>query len=53
MPCDTLIFGFAGYFRSTLYDDVELSIIPYDHTPNMISWFPIYFPSTVSDWLIF
>ncbi len=44
---DVVIHGYAGYFQSTLYDDVELSILPSSHTPGMFSWFPIYFPSMV------
>ena len=36
--------GFAGYFDARLYKDVHLSIHPPTHTPNMFSWFPIYFP---------
>ncbi len=42
-----IIHGFAGYFKANLYDDVELSTVPYDHTPGLFSWFPIYFPSVV------
>lgn len=36
--------GFAGYFDAQLYGDVHLSIHPPTHTPDMFSWFPIYFP---------
>jgi len=36
--------GFAGYFDAVLYKQVHLSILPSTHTPNMSSWFPIYFP---------
>lgn len=36
--------GLAGYFDAQLYKDVHLSILPSTHTPNMFSWFPIYFP---------
>jgi protein arginine N-methyltransferase 5 len=36
--------GFAGYFSAKLYGDVELSILPRTHSPDMYSWFPIYFP---------
>ncbi|EFN58275.1 hypothetical protein CHLNCDRAFT_142244 [Chlorella variabilis] len=39
-----LCHGFAGYFDARLYKDVHLSIHPPTHTPNMFSWFPIYFP---------
>lgn len=38
------IHGFAGYFDAQLYKDVHLSIFPPTHTPEMFSWFPIYFP---------
>ncbi|XP_074276398.1 protein arginine N-methyltransferase 1.5 [Silene latifolia] len=47
IPSDTgsaLVHGFAGYFDSTLYKDVHLGIEPTMATPNMFSWFPIYFP---------
>ncbi|KAL3645838.1 Protein arginine N-methyltransferase 5 [Castilleja foliolosa] len=40
----TLIHGFAGYFDATLYKDVHLGIEPATATPNMFSWFPIFFP---------
>jgi hypothetical protein len=39
-----LLHGFAGYFDAELYKDVHLSIYPPTHTPNMFSWFPVYFP---------
>jgi protein arginine N-methyltransferase 5 len=45
---DEIIYGFAGYFDTVLYEDFILSITPSEHTPNMFSWFPIYFPSTVN-----
>lgn len=41
---DTVIHGFAGYFESTLYDDVKLSINPETHSNGMVSWFPLYIP---------
>ncbi|GMG99262.1 hypothetical protein Nepgr_001102 [Nepenthes gracilis] len=47
IPSDTgsaLVHGFAGYFDATLYKDVHLSIEPTMATPNMFSWFPIFFP---------
>ncbi|PSC71639.1 arginine N-methyltransferase [Micractinium conductrix] len=43
-PGGTVCHGFAGYFDAKLYNDVHLSIHPPTHTPNMFSWFPIYFP---------
>ena len=39
-----LCHGFAGYFEATLFGDVTLSTHPATHTPNMFSWFPIFFP---------
>ncbi|XP_062224111.1 protein arginine N-methyltransferase 5-like isoform X4 [Phragmites australis] len=39
-----LVHGFAGYFDSILYKDVHLGIEPNTATPNMFSWFPIFFP---------
>ncbi|XP_048436353.1 protein arginine N-methyltransferase 1.5 isoform X3 [Pyrus x bretschneideri] len=39
-----MIHGFAGYFDSTLYKEVHLGIEPSTSTPNMFSWFPIFFP---------
>lgn len=41
--------GVAGYFESILYGDVELSTVPNTidiKSPDMVSWFPIYFPIT-------
>ncbi|KAK9480904.1 PRMT5 arginine-N-methyltransferase-domain-containing protein [Lipomyces japonicus] len=42
-----VIHGFAGYFESVLYDDIELSTRPdtiNKKSKDMISWFPIWFP---------
>ncbi|KAM3239849.1 hypothetical protein ACQJBY_053503 [Aegilops geniculata] len=47
LPQDTgscLVHGFAGYFDAVLYKDVHLGIEPNTCTPNMFSWFPIFFP---------
>ncbi|KAF3325605.1 protein arginine N-methyltransferase 5 [Carex littledalei] len=47
LPSDTgsaLVHGFAGYFDAVLYKDVHLGIEPSTATPNMFSWFPVYFP---------
>lgn len=41
---DAVIHGFAGYFECVLYKDVVISTNPATHTPEMYSWFPIYFP---------
>eukprot|EP01116_Phalansterium_solitarium_P004759 TRINITY_DN1586_c0_g1_i1.p1 TRINITY_DN1586_c0_g1~~TRINITY_DN1586_c0_g1_i1.p1 ORF type:complete len:625 (+),score=223.40 TRINITY_DN1586_c0_g1_i1:84-1958(+) len=38
------VHGLAGYFDATLFGDVHLSIHPPTHTPNMFSWFPLFFP---------
>ena len=35
--------GFAGYFEACLFGDVLLSIVPSRATPNLFSWFPMYF----------
>lgn len=42
--CNTVLHGFAGYFETTLYKDVTLSINPQTHSAGMFSWFPIFFP---------
>lgn len=47
IPSDTgssMVHGFAGYFDATLYKDVHLGIEPSMATPNMFSWFAIFFP---------
>lgn len=47
IPQDTgsaVVHGFAGYFDATLYKDVHLGIEPSTATPNMFSWFAIFFP---------
>ncbi|KNC84982.1 hypothetical protein SARC_02803 [Sphaeroforma arctica JP610] len=41
---DHQMHGIGGYFETTLYKDVTLSINPQTHSPGMFSWFPIYFP---------
>lgn len=41
---DGTLHGFAGYFDSTLYKDINMSIYPPTFSKTMISWFPIYFP---------
>lgn len=38
------LHGFAGYFTSKLYKDIEISILPETHTPGMFSWYPIFLP---------
>ncbi|KAJ8758723.1 hypothetical protein K2173_000444 [Erythroxylum novogranatense] len=47
IPGDTgsaMVHGFAGYFDAVLYKDVHLGIEPSTATPNMFSWFSIFFP---------
>ncbi|KAI3877528.1 hypothetical protein MKX03_030638, partial [Papaver bracteatum] len=47
IPRDTgsaMVHGFAGYFDATLYKDVHLGMEPTTATPNMFSWFAIFFP---------
>lgn len=47
IPNDTgsaMVHGFAGYFDATLYKDVHLGIEPSTATPNMFSWFAMFFP---------
>ena len=44
---DCLLHGFIGYFDSKLYKDVYISIHPETHSPDMFSWFPIFFPIKV------
>lgn len=42
--------GLAGYFEATLYPGVELSTNPLnmdEKSPEMMSWFPIFFPLKV------
>jgi type II protein arginine methyltransferase len=39
-----VLHGFAGYFETTLYGDVKLSIRPETFSDGMFSWFPLYFP---------
>ncbi|XP_024401652.1 protein arginine N-methyltransferase 5 isoform X2 [Physcomitrium patens] len=46
-PEDTgsaLVHGFGGYFDAVLYKDVHLGTEPSTATPNMFSWFAIFFP---------
>jgi protein arginine N-methyltransferase 5 len=38
------VHGFIGYFESELFGSISLSILPSTHTPEMCSWFPIFFP---------
>lgn len=51
IPHAGIMHGLAGYFEACLYGDVGLSIHPQrkdDISPNMLSWFPIFFPFKVS-----
>lgn len=40
---DCTLHGFAGYFTSKLYKNIELSILPSTHTQGMGSWYPMLF----------
>lgn len=48
---DAVIHGFSGYFEAVLYKDVYISINPVNHTQGLVSWFPLYFPISVSFFL--
>jgi len=39
-----VLHGFAGFFDAELYGDVHISIYPPTCTPEMFSWFPLFFP---------
>ncbi|TPX34482.1 hypothetical protein SmJEL517_g02820 [Synchytrium microbalum] len=41
---NALMHGIAGYFETTLYKHVKLSIRPQTYSTGMLSWFPIFFP---------
>ncbi|KRZ24830.1 Protein arginine N-methyltransferase 5 [Trichinella pseudospiralis] len=41
---DCELSGFLGYFYCILYKEHALSILPSNHTPNMRSWFSMFFP---------
>lgn len=47
IPNAGILHGLAGYFEAVLYRDVGLSIHPESQpyiSPNMLSWFPLFFP---------
>ncbi|GFT96389.1 protein arginine N-methyltransferase 5 [Nephila pilipes] len=44
IPYNCTVHGFAGYFDTILYKDINLSIHPSSHSPGLFSWFPIFFP---------
>ncbi|KAG8688974.1 methyltransferase protein [Ceratobasidium sp. 395] len=47
IPHAGLMHGLAGYFEAVLYKDVGISTHPERMakiSPNMLSWFPIFFP---------
>ena len=50
---DTLLHGFTGYFSSRLYSKVIMSIVPNEHSKDMYSWFPMYFPIQVRNCFYF
>lgn len=43
-PTSSLLHGMSGYFDCCLYKDVHISIAPQNHSKDMVSWFPIWFP---------
>jgi hypothetical protein len=45
---DCVLHGFAGYFESTLYGSIIMSILPKSFSHGMFSWFPMFFPLLVS-----
>ncbi|KAF8674146.1 class I-like SAM-binding methyltransferase superfamily [Rhizoctonia solani] len=50
IPCAGLMHGLAGYFEAVLYKDVGITTHPErmeQVSPNMLSWFPIFFPFKV------
>ncbi|KAG8954225.1 methyltransferase protein [Tulasnella sp. 424] len=52
IPQAGILHGLAGYFEAVLYGDVGLSIHPDrkdDISPNMLSWFPLFFPLKASN----
>lgn len=48
IPAGGICHGFAGYFEAVLYNDIGISIHPERMDPNMLSWFPFFFPFKVS-----
>lgn len=47
-----VLHGFAGYFDAILYGDIKISINPMTLSPGMFSWFPVFFPISVSSTVI-
>ena len=41
---DAVLHGFSGTFNLDLYKNIKLSIVPFEHTPDMYSWYPLFFP---------
>ena len=44
IPHGGVCHGFGGYFEAVLYNDIGISIHPERMDPNMLSWFPLFFP---------
>ncbi|KAJ2888605.1 hypothetical protein FB639_000526 [Coemansia asiatica] len=44
----SVVHGLVGYFDATLFGSHCLSTLPQAHTPNMDSWFPMFFPLKAS-----
>jgi hypothetical protein len=54
IPNAGVLHGLAGYFEAVLYRDVGLSIHPESQdqiSPGMLSWFPLFFPFKVREFL--
>jgi protein arginine N-methyltransferase 5 len=50
IPHAGVLHGLAGYFEAILYGDIGLSIHPETKdriSPQMLSWFPLFFPFKV------
>lgn len=41
---DAMVHGFAGYFSSVLFEQVNISILPSTFSEGMFSWFPLFIP---------
>ncbi|GJJ08559.1 hypothetical protein Clacol_002777 [Clathrus columnatus] len=51
VPHVGVLHGLGGYFETVLYGDIGLSIHPRTKdsiSPNMLSWFPLFFPLKAS-----
>lgn len=49
-PHRSVVHGIAGFFESTLIDDIELSTCPstqFTKSRDLVSWFPLYLPLSI------